>query len=107
MFEKYFKEDVALIFSGGGGRGAYEIGVWKALLDLGVNIKGAFGTSVGSINSAAVAMDDFELGRKIWLQMEYKDVMKIDKETEKVLEGDLKQIKFRYLIHTFFFIYRK
>jgi len=102
MFEKYFKEDVALIFSGGGGRGAYEIGVWKALMDLGVNIKGAFGTSVGSINSAAVAMNDFELGRKIWLQMEYKDVMKVDKETEIVLRGDLKQLKFKYLIHTFF-----
>lgn len=102
MIENFFNEDVALVFSGGGGRGAYEIGVWKALIDLGINIKGAFGTSVGSINSAAVAMDDFNLGKKVWLKTDYDDVMVVDKETESILEGNLKNLKLKYITNAFF-----
>jgi len=102
MIKNFFNEDVALVFSGGGGRGAYEIGVWKALIDLGINIKGAFGTSVGSINSAAVAMDDFNLGKKVWLKTDYDDVMVVDKETESILEGNLKNLKLKYITNAFF-----
>jgi len=32
-------KEIALVFSGGGGRGAYQIGVWKALSDLGFKIE--------------------------------------------------------------------
>ena len=102
MIDNFFEEEVAVVFSGGGGRGAYEIGVWKALIDLGINIKGAFGTSVGSINSAAVAMGDFNLGKEVWLKTDYDDVMKIDKETENILEGNIKKLKLKYITNAFF-----
>lgn len=48
------KQDVGLVLSGGGGKGAYEIGVWKALDEYGVtpNIGAISGTSVGALNSA-------------------------------------------------------
>lgn len=51
----------ALVLSGGGSRGAYEIGVWEALIELGIKIDLVTGTSVGSINGAFVAQKDFRL----------------------------------------------
>ena len=44
----------ALVLSGGGSRGAYEIGVWKALKTLGIQIDMVMGTSVGAINGAMI-----------------------------------------------------
>lgn len=36
-----------LVLGGGGSRGAYEIGVWQALRELGIGIDVVTGTSVG------------------------------------------------------------
>ncbi len=60
----------ALVLSGGGSRGAYEIGVWKALCQLGVKIDMVMGTSVGAINGAMILQGDLELSEKLWLQLE-------------------------------------
>ena len=68
----------AFVLSGGGSRGAYEIGVWKALKELGVEIDMVFGTSVGAINGAMVAQDEPELAEKLWMQMETGMIFDID-----------------------------
>lgn len=81
-----FKDKVALILSGGGARGSYQIGCWKALKDHGVDIRGVYGTSVGSINAAAIAMGDLDLAVKTWKRMDYSSVMKITPEVETILE---------------------
>lgn len=60
----------ALVLSGGGSRGAYEIGVWKALKELDIKIDMVFGTSVGSINSALVAQGDLDAAEKLWYELE-------------------------------------
>ncbi|MBQ6088299.1 MAG: patatin-like phospholipase family protein, partial [Firmicutes bacterium] len=44
----------ALVLGGGGSRGAYQIGVWQALKELGIRIDMVYGTSVGAINAAMV-----------------------------------------------------
>lgn len=44
----------ALILSGGGARGAYQVGVWKYLQELGWKPDLICGTSVGALNSAAI-----------------------------------------------------
>lgn len=41
------KSKTALVLSGGGSRGAYEAGVWQALVDLGIKIDIVTGSSVG------------------------------------------------------------
>mgnify|MGYP004482230145 CR=1 FL=1 len=68
----------AFVLSGGGSRGAYEIGVWKALKELGVEIDMVFGTSVGAINGAMVAQDEPELAEKLWKQMQTSMIFDID-----------------------------
>jgi len=45
----------ALVFSGGGGRGAYECGVYKYLEEIGLLPDILVGTSIGAINAAAIA----------------------------------------------------
>lgn len=68
----------AFVLSGGGSRGAYEIGIWKALKELGVEIDMVFGTSVGAINGAMVAQDEPELAEKLWKQMQTGMIFDLD-----------------------------
>jgi len=67
---------IGLVFSGGGSRGAYQIGVWKALNELNISpyVSAAYGTSVGAINSAAFIQGDFDLALKIWNHLDYRKV---------------------------------
>ncbi len=44
----------ALILSGGGGRGAYQVGVWRRLQEIGWQPDLVCGTSIGSINGALI-----------------------------------------------------
>ena len=56
----------ALVFSGGGARGAYEIGAWQALAEMGVRFQGVYGTSIGALNAGLFAQGDLELARALW-----------------------------------------
>ena len=51
------KEPIGLVLSGGGAKGAYEVGVWKELQAAGLapRVKAISGTSVGAINAALFA----------------------------------------------------
>lgn len=53
------EEKTGLVLGGGGSRGAYELGVWKALRELGIEIQVVVGTSIGAINGALVAPGGF------------------------------------------------
>ncbi len=65
----------AVVLSGGGTKGAYEIGVWRALRELSVDFQIVTGTSIGSINGALMAMGDFEKADRIWRNMVMEDLM--------------------------------
>ena len=53
-------KEYGIVLEGGGAKGAYQIGAWRALREAGIRIKGAAGTSVGALNGALICMDDFE-----------------------------------------------
>jgi len=55
-----------LALEGGGARGAYHIGVVKALLENGYDFDGFVGTSIGAINAAALAQGDFNKIHDSW-----------------------------------------
>lgn len=77
-------EKVALVLGGGGARGAYEIGVWKACREEGISIDIVTGASIGSINGALVAQDDFDLAESLWKEVEMDMVLDVHPE----IEGD-------------------
>lgn len=53
-------KEFGLVLAGGGTKGAYEVGVWKALKELNISITAIAGTSIGALNAALILQDDFE-----------------------------------------------
>lgn len=81
--------EYGLVFDGGGARGAYQIGAWKALREAGVKICAVAGTSVGALNGALVCMDDYEKAEHIWQEMTFSKVMDVDDDLlERFFEGE-------------------
>lgn len=72
---------LALVFSGGGSRGGYEIGVWQAMKELGMDIDIVTGTSVGAINAAMVCVGELELAKKLWHDVETNMIFDLDNES--------------------------
>ena len=84
-------KEYGIVFDGGGARGAYQIGAWKALHEAGVKINAVAGTSVGALNGALLCMGDLEKAEKLWENITYSDVMEIDDALmENVFDGDYK-----------------
>ena len=59
---------IGLVLAGGGGRGAYQIGVWKALRDTVLEnyITSVSGTSVGGLNAALFVQNDLKVAQNVW-----------------------------------------
>lgn len=61
--------------------------------EAGIHIKGISGTSVGALNGALIAMDDFEKAEKIWETIRYSRVMDVDDDLmEQLKTSGLKDI---------------
>ena len=70
-------KEYGLVLDGGGARGAYQIGAWKALHEAGVQIRGIAGTSVGALNGALICMGDVDEAEHIWKEMTFSKVMDV------------------------------
>ncbi|MGN0706836.1 MAG: patatin-like phospholipase family protein [Faecalibacterium sp.] len=70
----------ALVLAGGGARGSYQVGVWRALAELGWRPQIITGTSVGSLNGAMFVLDLYETARDMWLTIRSRDVMDLPEE---------------------------
>lgn len=73
----------ALALAGGGTRGAFQAGVWRALNELGVNISAITGTSIGAVNGAMFAMgkDTSDL----WSEISVDDIVDTPKRNSNLL----------------------
>lgn len=67
----------ALVMPGGGGRGAYQVGVVKALLESGLKFDMAFGTSIGAINATFLAQGELKRLEEMWCNLRPWDVFKL------------------------------
>ena len=76
----------ALVLAGGGARGSYQVGVWRALTELGWKPQIITGTSVGSLNGAMFALDLYETARDMWTSIRSQDVMELPEETRNLTE---------------------
>jgi NTE family protein len=64
----------ALVLPGGGGRGAYQVGVAKALKEKGIEFDMAFGTSIGALNACMLAQGQIERMEQLWSTLKASDV---------------------------------
>ena len=62
----------AIVLSGGGGKGSYQIGVWKALKKLHKKYDVVTGTSVGALNGAYMVQNDFQKAMDTWKNINYE-----------------------------------
>lgn len=67
-FEKWMNKPTGLVLNGGGGKGAYQVGAFKALRESGLNdlVTAVAGTSVGALNMCLFNYDDGLVGEYIW-----------------------------------------
>ncbi len=67
--------NLGLVLSGGGARGAYQIGFWRAFREAGLRFDGVAGTSVGAINGALILQDDWELAARLWSKLTLSQIL--------------------------------
>ena len=72
----------ALVLSGGGSRGAYQCGAWRALIELGIPVDMVVGVSVGSLNSAMVVQGDPFLASGLWRRLETDKVFDVKPDAQ-------------------------
>ncbi len=68
-------KEYGLVLEGGGAKGAFQVGAWRALKEAGVKIKGISGVSVGALNGALICMNDLERAETIWENLDYSMVL--------------------------------
>lgn len=86
-------KEYGIVLEGGGARGSYQIGAWKALREAGIKIRGIAGASVGALNGALICMDDLEKAEEIWENIRYSQVIDVDDDViETVKKLDLKSL---------------
>ena len=70
--------EYGLVLAGGGTKGAYQVGVWKALKELNINVKGIVGASIGSLNGALFLQDDFKMVEDMYENIKLGNIMNVD-----------------------------
>lgn len=75
---------LGLVLGGGGAKGAYEVGAWQALIEMGIDkkIQIAVGTSIGSLNAAFVAQGEYEKALEMWHHFDAGKMLQVENYDE-------------------------
>lgn len=88
-----FTKEYGIVLEGGGAKGAYQIGVWKALMEYGVKIRAVAGVSVGALNGALMCMGDYDMAVDIWKNITYSRIMNVnDEDMDKLMSRQLSKL---------------
>lgn len=76
------RKGIGIVLDGGGGKGAYQVGVLKALKENGLldDVTGLSGASIGAVNAFLYAMEDLELMNKAWDDIDMLTLFDVDLE---------------------------
>ncbi len=64
-----------LVLEGGGAKGSYHIGAYKAILEEGIDIQGVAGTSIGALNGAMIVQGDYDVCYQLWDEISYSMIV--------------------------------
>lgn len=82
---------LGLALEGGGAKGSYQIGAWKAFRELGIEFDGVVGTSIGAINGALIVSDAYEKALELWEEVDPRRVIKVNEKLyDSLREGNYK-----------------
>ncbi len=99
---------LGLVLEGGGARGAYHIGAYKALLEEGFTFDGVVGTSIGALNGALIAQGDVDKAYKLWQNISAKMLFGLpDKSWSDIIDDGIQMKEVPELMKTFSNILKK
>lgn len=88
-----------LVLEGGGSKGSYQIGAYKAIREEGLEIGGVAGTSIGALNGAMIVQGNEDAAYDIWYNITASQLFDVDEERLKELKNmELNQENIRYLL---------
>lgn len=84
-------QKIGIALEGGGAKGAYQIGVLKAIIELNIQYDCVVGTSIGALNAAAYVLKDYENYYESWRNFDFS--LKSDaKKEQKSISFNLNEI---------------
>ena len=86
-----------LVLSGGGAKGVYHIGAWKAFKELGLKFEAVVGNSVGALIAGFFAQDDYDGLYSIMSEMGLENFISVPKELVKNGEFYIDKDNFKVL----------
>ena len=72
------EKEYGLVLAGGGTKGAYELGIWKALCEMGINVTSIVGASIGALNGALFLQNNFEETVKMYENIKIDNIMNVN-----------------------------
>lgn len=75
-------KEYGLVLAGGGTKGAYQLGAYKALKELNIKITCIVGASIGGLNGALILQDNLEQMENLYKEIKITDILKIEKEID-------------------------
>lgn len=75
-------EKYAVTLAGGGSKGIYQIGAWRALKELGIEYEAVTGTSIGAINGAFMVQGDLQKAYDMWHNLRMDQCVRLPENIE-------------------------
>ena len=95
--ESILQDRIGLALGGGGSKGAYQLGAWQAFREEGLRFAAIAGTSIGSINGAFMACDDYDGACAMWENLRMDQCLAFS-ENRAVKSTDLVSLKNAQLV---------
>lgn len=94
-------KEYGLVLAGGGAKGVYQLGAWKAMRELEIGFSAVAGVSIGSINGALIAADCYDEAVSLWQCASVDKGVKISselKDTEKLFSLKNAAVLFKEIV---------
>lgn len=73
------EKEYGLVLAGGGTKGAFQVGAWKTLEEIGVNLKAVVGTSIGALNGALFLQGNFIETVRLYENIKINNIMNVQR----------------------------
>ncbi len=101
-------KEYAIVLEGGGAKGSYEIGAWKALEEAGVRFSAVAGSSVGALNGALMVMGDLNEAVQLWENVTFSQIFEADDaQLKNLYDHKLSKLDLKSLVQDFAEIIRE